>query len=483
MGYNGESGQLSERIGVCMLIKWRKEIAAIISICVCLSLAAVLPAEAHAAKKESIPTITGLKAAKTGIKAITLKWKPVKGAAGYVIYRANPGSKKYKKIKTLKNGKKAQWANKKLKTSKTYKYKISVLKTINGKKQIGAKSYWVSAFTGTKTAKKANVKSIKVSPSSVSLTLNQKKTLKVKLGTAGGKKPISSSKRWSSSNKRIAVVNQKGRVTARQEGICYIYCKAHNGKTAKVKVKVVDKSNLAKSIPILTFHRIVPPEIKADAKNKDNEWIASAGDFEQQMKYLHDQGYQTISMDEFYSWYRGQSKLPKKTVMLTFDDGDYELYYIVLPILKKYGFKGTAFIIGAMTEETTHAYEKSSNRFRIGRDLIDQIGREYPNLEFQSHSYGLHVYENNRPIVYSMNLDQLKEDFRITEAAGFQYIAYPYGAETPALIKAFNESSLKLAFGFKHWKNATPKSPAYDIPRVKINGQISFEEFKQRVSK
>lgn len=43
-------------------------------------------------------------------------------------------------------------------------------------------------------------------------------------------------------------------------------------------------------------------------------------------------------MDEYYDWYKGKRTLKKKSIVLTIDDGDYELYYLVAPVLKRYGF-------------------------------------------------------------------------------------------------------------------------------------------------
>lgn len=43
-------------------------------------------------------------------------------------------------------------------------------------------------------------------------------------------------------------------------------------------------------------------------------------------------------MDEYYDWYKGKHTLKKMSIVLTIDDGDYELYYLVTPVLKRYGF-------------------------------------------------------------------------------------------------------------------------------------------------
>ena len=76
----------------------------------------------------------------------------------------------------------------------------------------------------------------------------------------------------------------------------------------------------ATQIPILTFHRIVK-DIDKQTKYKYDEWVASDKVFEEQVKFLYDNNYKTISLDEFYCWYQKKCRMTKNTVVITFDDG------------------------------------------------------------------------------------------------------------------------------------------------------------------
>jgi len=71
-----------------------------------------------------------------GRKAV-LKWKKVKNADGYVVYRATKKNGKYAAVKTINKGKKVTFTNKNLKKGKTYYYKIKAYKKVNGKKALG----------------------------------------------------------------------------------------------------------------------------------------------------------------------------------------------------------------------------------------------------------------------------------------------------------------------------------------------------------
>ena len=62
-------------------------------------------------------------------------------------------------------------------------------------------------------------------------------------------------------------------------------------------------------------------------------------------KFLAENGYRTLSAEEFLSALRTPSRVVKKSVLLTFDDGLKHVWTIAFPILKKYGLQATCFLI------------------------------------------------------------------------------------------------------------------------------------------
>jgi hypothetical protein len=71
-----------------------------------------------------------------GKKAV-LKWKKIKNADGYVVYRATKKNGKYKAVKTIKKAKTVTFTDTKLKKGTTYYYKVKAYKKVNGKKALG----------------------------------------------------------------------------------------------------------------------------------------------------------------------------------------------------------------------------------------------------------------------------------------------------------------------------------------------------------
>lgn len=235
-------------------------------------------------------------------------------------------------------------------------------------------------------------------------------------------------------------------------------------------------------VPVLAYHGFAPQSIKEDKFN-DSKWIDSVENFERQMKYLYDNGWTTLTADEFYKWHSGNLDIPEKSCMITFDDGYYEMYYTIYPILKKYNFSAVSFIIGYYTPETTLPYDPAV-RSNIGWDKIKEIKSSYPLFQFESHSYNLHGFdENGNEPWKTASTSELKEDFKLNERFHFKYMAYPYGGFNEKMLKVIESSEIKMAFTFKTSGYATKRCSPYKIPRQKITAETDFNEFKTILEK
>ncbi|MCL6593658.1 MAG: polysaccharide deacetylase family protein, partial [Alicyclobacillus sp.] len=90
-------------------------------------------------------------------------------------------------------------------------------------------------------------------------------------------------------------------------------------------------------VPILEYHDItyIPHD----------PWAMSPSQFAEEMKYLHDNQFHVMSLDELYAVMQGRASLPARPVVITFDDGYESNYTNAFPILKQYRFPATIFMI------------------------------------------------------------------------------------------------------------------------------------------
>ena len=107
-------------------------------------------------------------------------------------------------------------------------------------------------------------------------------------------------------------------------------------------------------VPILMYHYISDPPRGANDIRLDLS--LSGPDFELQLRYLINEGYHSISMQDLIMHIQQGTPLPAKPIILTFDDGYKDAFTVAFPLLKKYGFTGTFFIFTQPIEKENRDY-------------------------------------------------------------------------------------------------------------------------------
>lgn len=89
-------------------------------------------------------------------------------------------------------------------------------------------------------------------------------------------------------------------------------------------------------VPILTYHRF--------SNDCSSPLCVSDRAFDRQMRYLKENHFNVISPVDLLAFLEYKQGLPKKSVLITMDDGYRSVYTNAFPILKKYGFTATLFV-------------------------------------------------------------------------------------------------------------------------------------------
>jgi len=94
-------------------------------------------------------------------------------------------------------------------------------------------------------------------------------------------------------------------------------------------------------LPVLLYHDIGPPTPLAENPSLTICPII----FERHLRCLRRLGYTSISASQWLAWIELGTPLPDKPILLTFDDGCASLVKNALPVLERYGFSATIFVI------------------------------------------------------------------------------------------------------------------------------------------
>ena len=222
----------------------------------------------------------------------------------------------------------------------------------------------------------------------------------------------------------------------------------------------------APGVPVLNYHQV---------EDKDGNPLTLWTDqFEAQMAYLAAEGYTTITIDEMMDAYEHGTPLPEKPVIITFDDGYADNYENAYPILKKYGFKATIFLI----YDFTNTYPNY-----LTWDQIAEM-KESGLIRFESHTM------THANLAELTSIDDLRHEIAdshdlLSEKLGYDmhYIAYPGGRVNAEIEEITRAAGYRGGFTV-HYGLSTPSEGVYQMDRIPIFGanMHTLSRFKLRLA-
>lgn len=142
-------------------------------------------------------------------------------------------------------------------------------------------------------------------------------------------------------------------------------------------------------LPIIMYHSIV---------NQSSRWgtyVISADELESDLKYIQEQGYTTVTIEDLIGYVYDGKPLPEHPIMLTFDDGYYNNYLYAYPLLKKYGMRAVLSIVGKYSDQYSVVKDENPAYSHVTWDQIREMS-ESEVVEIQNHSYNLHTINKDR---------------------------------------------------------------------------------------
>ncbi len=229
----------------------------------------------------------------------------------------------------------------------------------------------------------------------------------------------------------------------------------------------------ALSVPVLMYHHV--------SSHKGALVTISPENFESHISYLAKNGYKTLTLDEFLAFKKGELSLPKKSVLLTFDDGWIDNYLVAFPIIKKYGVKAAIFAVTDWVERASEGKRDSNDIYIPNHNESKRLVCEEPasavvnwdDLREMSSFFSVASHSNAHDNE-ELGMDEWRDDLAFSKSLlknglGIEtkHLCWPRGKYTNELIDLAQNLGFEALYTTKRGVNLAD-GDASEIKRISV---------------
>ncbi|HSD13764.1 MAG TPA: polysaccharide deacetylase family protein [Flavobacterium sp.] len=225
-------------------------------------------------------------------------------------------------------------------------------------------------------------------------------------------------------------------------------------------------------LPILMYHNV-----SEDKKNGKGLTIA-AEKLEGQFRYLKEKKYASYHLSELET----KSQLPRKSIVITFDDVTENQLLYAVPLLKKYNLKATFFV--------PFAYVGKTDIWNDGNEKImnfEQLRNLPEVIELGLHSFAHKKYDSLSESEINADFEKCFKSIEGHNLKVYSAVAYPYGnypKREPAktkFISVLRHNEIKMGLRIGNKINRFPFKNPFEIMRIDVKGEDSLLKFKLKL--
>jgi len=217
-------------------------------------------------------------------------------------------------------------------------------------------------------------------------------------------------------------------------------------------------------VPVLMYHYLGTP-----GDESDEPYYVSGGRFDKQMHLLWSRGYQSVGMKDLVAACRNGKRLPAKPFVITFDDGHQSFHGTGVPVLEKYGFSATMFLITS----------------RIGNkgylDWPEIIELSERNIDFESHGVMHSILtriDSSEAETEIIRSKEILEDRLGREVCGYAYRGGHFNENIKSMIRS---AGYHYAVCSRQGLN-DPAADLFEVKRRSVKESDNASRFWKKIS-
>ena len=243
-------------------------------------------------------------------------------------------------------------------------------------------------------------------------------------------------------------------------------------------------------LPVVMYHHI------SKESARWNEYVISPAELESDLQWLRAHGYESVSVSELLAWQDGEFDMPEKPVMITFDDGYESTAAYAEPLLRQYGLRGVAAVIGSVCEEFSTLDEHDAELSNLSWEDVRDMARR-STIEVQCHTWDLHKLsprngcgrkwgesEGEYRAALTEDLSRFLDESEAHGVSLAPAIAYPYGSYDKALTpEVVRDLGFRAAFTCTETVNRLTGDAGelYDLGRFNRPHVVTSEKFFEKL--
>jgi peptidoglycan/xylan/chitin deacetylase (PgdA/CDA1 family) len=242
-------------------------------------------------------------------------------------------------------------------------------------------------------------------------------------------------------------------------------------------------------VPIIMYHSLLKdPKLQG-------KYVISPDVFENDLKYLKENGYTTIVMQDLLDYVNGGT-LPEKPIMLTFDDGYYNNFVYAYPLLKKYESKMVLSPIGCYIDQYTEHPDTNASYAQANWDHLGEM-MSSGLVELQNHSYNMHATSGGRKgcqrkkgesmeaYEKALTEDVMRAQKEFQEHLGYQptTFTYPFGGISDGSLDILKKIGFQATLTCESRVNHISRNPEclYGLGRYIRTGDGTSAQYFQKI--
>lgn len=188
---------------------------------------------------------------------------------------------------------------------------------------------------------------------------------------------------------------------------------------------------LAHPLPVFLYHRI---------NESSGQGCTALSVFRRHLDMLADRGWKSLTLDQFEAIILGKQPCPRRTFLITFDDGCDDLPVVANELAAK-GFTGAAFLVTGWLDGRLGSIDSAGVRTMVEDGVIEFACHSHEHLDFSAHS-------GQTP---ETTLEDLKQSREILNGlagtrAGTRHLAWPWGNSSPTSRQLASDLGFTIQF-------------------------------------